>query len=101
MGVVSDRVGGGVGDRRVAMNESTDVDRLVDVDVLVDVHVLEEADVEWRSHFVSPAVVLINGGRMSAPTARRQATGRGSPYQRFIGILIFGRSNLRMYDLSA
>ena len=40
-------------------------------------------------------LVLISGGRMSAPSARTQATSRGSPHQRFIGLIIFGRSQPR------
>jgi hypothetical protein len=37
----------------------------------------------------------LNGGRMSAPFARMQATDRKSPHQRFIGLVVFWRSQAR------
>ena len=101
VGVVAERIGGRVGYRRVAMNVCADVDRLVDVDVFAERatnlrKLTSSAVVIWSLL----SLVLINGGRMSAPTARTQATGRGSPHQRFIGILIFGCSNRRVHALS-
>jgi hypothetical protein len=44
----------------------------------------------------------LNGGRMSAPFARMQATDRNSRHQRFIGLVVFGRSQARQtHHLSA
>jgi hypothetical protein len=37
----------------------------------------------------------LNGGRMSAPSARVQATDRNSRHQRFIGLVVFWRTQAR------